>query len=600
MNKKNWIIVALGIVILAGGWFGYSFYNKQWYKNHIPDMPELTGMSEKLKTQIVEANQKAQKDVSSESIGELGMVYFSSDYYNEAIESFDLAAKRDGNRWEWLYYIGYLQSELGDAEKAAEYFKKVTSINSDVHLAWYRLAEVYQQTGKPELAEEILLNLLSRKAKEFVIKPKNRLTYFELPLYARNLLARVYMDMKKYDKAEEQFFKVINERKDFGQAYKQLGIMYKRIGQEEKADKYTTRSKDLVVFNFPVDTLLDNVTLISRSTGFVMKQIDVAIRGIDYRWTVEVINTALKNLDQDKYLVDKAVGQYLHMGLGRHALPFLDKHFEAFYDSWKDLEQMGVRLADAGYKKEALKYFNRVDEIDVDDIEKKVVIAGMFFEKLGEKQKAIDMMVNILNKEPNDEKTIEDAVFLFLISNEESLTDKYLAKLKSINPNNKRILLYKGIQAEFKGDINKAKDLYEKSFERNSDKEYLVQRLGSIYEKDKEWDKAIRFYKRAIDFFPNNSFLQERLGALLISSPEENLRNIEMGIEFAERAFYNCTYTNNSKVSAARSLAIAYHQLNNPGLSDYYINQAIDIASKARFDANYIRGLVSLSEQFRQ
>ena len=72
------------------------------------------------------------------------------------------------------------------------------------------------------------------------------------------------------------------------------------------------------------------------------------------------------------------------------------------------------------------------------------------------------------------------------------------------------------------------------------------------------WDKAINHFRLALVSYPNEPFLLEGLGNLLISCPDSGLINVNEGKEYSERAFINFKSPFATKISAGENLSTAY------------------------------------------
>jgi tetratricopeptide (TPR) repeat protein len=107
------------------------------YRKRIPDLPNTENITDILKDQIKSASQKAHFYPSAYNIGILGMIYHSSAYYDKAAECYSLASKKNSSKWIWSYYLGYLNKEMGESEKAIANFSAVVKTNPGAYHAWY-------------------------------------------------------------------------------------------------------------------------------------------------------------------------------------------------------------------------------------------------------------------------------------------------------------------------------------------------------------------------------------------------------------------------------------------------------------------------------
>jgi tetratricopeptide (TPR) repeat protein len=596
MEKNKKVLFSSPILFIFACMFFCSCNNE--FSKKIPSLPDLNDAPKDLKDQIFTADQEARKKTSDDNLGKLGMIYFASNYYNRAGVCFDLAIKKEQEAWQWKYYRGLLHIELGESGKAAEQMKRVTEIQPNVWMAWYRLGDIYKQMDSTKLAEEALNKIISQQNKDTSIKNTLRTSYFSLQLFARLLLCENYMASNQNERAEIELKNLCYKHKTFGPAFRQLGILYASKNQTELSEKYKARANDLRVFNLPLDTLKDRLSLISKSESYVLKQIDDAMNGSDSKWSYELIQQARKNIPSSKYILSKAIRQYCSQGTGKLALPLLDQHFSVFKDDYDEVVQVGVILGDAGYKNEATKYLEQAMSFDSNTFEQKATLAGLFYEKAGMKARAVEIMSEVVKKNPNNIKILGDATFLMIQTGQLDKARSYYKRLKKIAPNDSCVKIYEGINAENSDNILHAISFFQQAFDANPKNKYLIKHITELMIARQMWEEGKLFFRKALFAFPNDSELQMYLGWLLVSYPNDMTNDIKEGIDFSERAFYNSRYQINNRVSAGRTLAIAYYQLGEKKKALQYINQTIGIALKANIETSYVEGLRSLSKQF--
>ncbi|HLO58473.1 MAG TPA: hypothetical protein VK179_07010 [Bacteroidales bacterium] len=83
-------------------------------------------------------------------------------------------------------------------------------------------------------------------------------------------------------------------------------------------------------------------------------------------------------------------------------------------------------------------------------------------------------------------------------------------------------------------------------------------------------------------YHPNEPFLLERHGILLVSCPDRRFRNVSEGKEYSERAFIHTRSESATLVSTGRSLAIAYAMLNDRKNAISVLQMTINLAKRER------------------
>lgn len=602
MNKKSKlfsisIIVVLGFVLF---YFGIKIYSDNQYADKLPNIPDLEGASLSFKNYLIDATTKVKNKPSSNNLGELGMVYQSNNYFKEAETCYLLAIEREPENWKWNYYLGCLKRELGDSEKAIRYFNTVLKINSTAYMASYYLGEAYSQMGLITKAEGILKRLSAMDKAHFVLKNSKRTSYFSLPIYAHLEWAKINSTTHNKDLAEKQLKTLINKQVTFSPAYKQLSIIYAEKGDTVLSKYYRDRSKDLNIYSSPVDTLLDKLSFYSKSETYLLKQIEDARRSSNSLWALELVTLGLKNIPESKYITSKAIKQFIDMNAVKRALPLLPNHIIAFSDNYQELIEVGMGLANSKQFKEAQAYFMAAENVSGEKPETRSTLAGMYYEKLGMKDKAIAFINQLLKENPNNTSVISDAVFLFLSIEDIKQAKQYLTQLKKIDSTHLDIHVLEGIICMITGNETQSIKHFELAFKVNPEKKFVIDYLETYYQKNKMWSNLLGLYQSALKKFPNDSNIQEAYGSLMINCPDETIRDLNQAKEFSERAFINNKYTLQTRVMAGRSLSIAHFKLKNYGRAVYYIHETIDIAKRARFTKDYIASLEQISSDFQE
>ena len=99
MNKKIILLIALLLVVVASVFLITRITSGNAYRKQLPELPDLSGLTEPVKEQLTEAWEAASDHPSAENIGRLGMVFHSGGNYDQAKQCYQLAAKRDHSQW---------------------------------------------------------------------------------------------------------------------------------------------------------------------------------------------------------------------------------------------------------------------------------------------------------------------------------------------------------------------------------------------------------------------------------------------------------------------------------------------------------------------
>lgn len=216
MNKKTKIILSIiGIIGCLALIVVIKFNIDGQYRNQLPVIPDLQAIPKSLQEQISAAGRRAYLNPTANNLGRLGMVYHSSANYEKATLCYQLAVKKNSEKWIWSYYLGYLKMELGDSKASIENFKHVTDKNPKIYLAFFYMAEAYQNLGLTVNAENIFNKIAALNDNDFINKDTIRENDFPLQTYALFNLARIYMNSNRRDSAEMTLREIIENHMTF-------------------------------------------------------------------------------------------------------------------------------------------------------------------------------------------------------------------------------------------------------------------------------------------------------------------------------------------------------------------------------------------------
>jgi tetratricopeptide (TPR) repeat protein len=599
MKNKYILFMVAGILIVFVAGLIFFSVNRSITSNQLPEIPDLQSANPALKEQILEASKKATKNPSSENIGELGKVYHSGANYEKAEQCYKLAIEKDKDGWIWYYYLGYLKKEMSDSKAAVEYFKKVVEINPAAYHAWFYAGEGFRNLNFNEEAETVFTKVAnSHIPNKLKTTSLTRLDFFPLNIYAKYQLARIYLSTKKLDSAAKILKEITDETKSFGPAYRLIGNLYNLKGDSVMSRYYVTRANDLYPYSEPVDTIIDNLVKISRSEVYLLKQIDEAEKSMNVEWTDELVTKALIYLSDNKYLVSKAIKIYLGMDKGEKAFLLADKHLDFYKDDFIEINMVANGFFDKKYYKQALVYVNKAMEMKPEDNFSKSLYARCQWE-LGEKTEAINTILKLVENEKSNPEVLISGITLLFMFEKNDQAIQYLEILKKLAPQNHDFYRLQGFMAEKKGDENQAETFYINAFKMNPDKMNNVTNLIEILIKNEKWSSALLYLKEALVKHPNEPYVLEKMGTLLVLSNDRKLRNINLGKEFSERAFFHPEAPPATMISAGRSLVIAYASLQDYKSAKFYIGVVLGLAQEANVQKEFIVDLNNLNNQLR-
>ena len=598
MKKKLVYIFggALGLILIL---IGVRFLLFASITSKLPEIPESHKLSEQVNLQISEARRKTKRNPSAENLGMLGMVYHSSANYEQAVACYELAIERDVDQWIWSYYLAYLSMELGESDAVLENFNRVLESHPENYLAWYYSGEAYLNLREYDQAEKYFTEISDIK-KSQPGEETTRVDHFSLGLHARFQLAKIYFDSGRMELAEKTLQEIIQTNPRYGSAYRLLGNIYRSRGDEASGSNYRIRANDLMNYAPPVDTLIDQIALLSRSDLYLQKKIDEAINGIYSQWAMRLINNALQYIPDDKYLVSKAIKTCLWLDLDQQAISYTNRHLTLIQNDFNELVNTGLSFYNKEAYRVSIRYFLgglRLSPGDK-DIQKRLAIA---FWNTGEEKKSLNLLEEVLEKNPNNMEILAEVADVMIFDlNQADRASVYLSILEQFTPSDPKVLKLSAWKAEQNGQLNKAISLYSASFKGDPEDLSTIKNLGTLLTTQKMWAESIGLFREALQFHSNEPYLLERLGTLLVVCPDPALKNIREGRFYLERAFVHTSGDKQTLVSAGRNLALACAMLGDKPNATRFISMTIALAKRENAPQAYLAELEGMALQYLQ
>jgi tetratricopeptide (TPR) repeat protein len=547
-------------------------------RTQIPEVPQLESLSAAVIEQIGEALAQARKNPTPENLGQLGMVYHSSANYEQAGACYRMAIGKSKSDWVWDYYYGYLNMELGDPETVIESYRSVIEKNPEVDLAWYYMGEEYRNLRDYAQAEEAFKEIASSSKGVSQKQGATRVDHFPLSVYARYQLARIYSETSREEAAANTLNEILLAHRTFGPAYRLMGSILHSKGDTTLGNHYITRAGDLMVYLAPVDTLADNLVLLSRSEFYLPKKIDEAERTFYDQWTFRLVEQALRYMPENKYVISKAINNYLWIGMHDKANAWVDRHINYFIDDYNELTKTGLVFFVNRLYATAEKYLLQAQKLKTGEVSVQEELA-MCYWSLDEKEKGYQLMESLYDTHNNDPDVLADLADIYFFNfGDTRQAALILGRLNNLSPSHPKGMKVRAGIAEKEGNNREAIRLYTASFRGNPEELTTIRYLGNLLVKEQMWGSAIQHFREALEFHPNEPDLLEKLGSLLTMCPDESLRRIPEGIEYLERAFIHMSSRPLTLLSAGRSLSITLAQNGEPRSALRTIEQTLAIA----------------------
>jgi tetratricopeptide (TPR) repeat protein len=409
-------------------------------------------------------------------------------------------------------------------------------------------------------------------------------------------MAQIYMNTDRANQAEKILQEIVQDQRSFGPAYRLLGSVYKILGNTSLGEEYIIQAGDLLDYKPPVDTLIDRLSLISRSDTYILKQIDEAERSVYPEWALMLAANALRYMPENHYLISKYSKLLLTLGSGKQAQPYLNKHLSYFREDFNEIKQVGDMLYDKGFYTESTDYFKRALELRPDDADVKASLVLSFL-NAGNQQQGLDLLQGELDRTPGDPKLLANAVYIMLAINDQASAGSYLSRLMRVAPASPKTFRLRALIAEHDGNLQVAIAMYESALKGNPGDLVSIQSLDEILRRQKLWNRDILLLKEALKSHPNEPYLLEKLGTLLVACPDTLLRDYRQGLKYAQRAFINKASTPEIMFSAGRSVAEAYAALGDNDSARLYLKHILELAEGQHAPEEFIEELQTRLKQ---
>ncbi len=161
----------------------------------------------------------------------MGVDFYQSSKYKEAIEAFDKAIAIDPNIKNAWALKGMSHSQLGENEKAIESYKNSIRVYPNNEIIWVVMGQEYYKTKNYNEA-------LNAANKSIIINPDYDLGW--------DLKGNVHFELKQYKEAEAAFGEVVRINPDGIRGWQNLGAVFNNMpGKQQEANKALAKADEI-------------------------------------------------------------------------------------------------------------------------------------------------------------------------------------------------------------------------------------------------------------------------------------------------------------------------------------------------------------------
>ncbi len=313
-------------------------------------LPDLSQMAESAQRQVRDRHavllQKMKNRVSApvelaDAYGELGKILMAADHRDAAEPCLLDAQTLAPDDARWPYYLGHLNRQNGDLEKARPFFERALQLKPDdiATLVW--LGNLHLDRGRPDEAEQKFAKALSLQANS---------------VSARFGLGRAALAKQEFGRAVENLEAVLTKDPEAAGAHYPLAMAYRGLGETRKAEAHLALRKDSQIL--PADPLIVELDELLESPQTYEARGIQALDRNDWAGAAELFRRGLR-LAPDHAALGHRLGTALYMmGDVRGAQEQFEKVVHASPDYFLAQYSFGVLLQANGRHAEAIDHFS--------------------------------------------------------------------------------------------------------------------------------------------------------------------------------------------------------------------------------------------------
>ncbi len=217
---------------------------------------ERSKLSARIEGQGVSASARA------EALGRMGMLYHTYEFWEAAEACYRNARTLMPREFRWIYLLGRLSEGRGQPHEAVEYYQQASSIEPDDLATILRLAGVQLALNRPDLAEPLFQEAISRDP---------------YPSSAAALagLGKIFLARGDPGRAVEYFESALAMQPQANSIHYQLAMAHRQLGDVEKAREHLQKRGSQQP-DFP-DPILEELRELKTGKQFFWSQGTIAL-----------------------------------------------------------------------------------------------------------------------------------------------------------------------------------------------------------------------------------------------------------------------------------------------------------------------------------
>jgi tetratricopeptide (TPR) repeat protein len=395
------LVLIILLILPAGELFNFSTGSLE-----ILPEPDLTG----IEIQVVEKLRTLRKEVvknpdSPDAWGKYAMNLDIHDFKQEALICYKQASELSGSEFRWPYFTAIIYTEMGSTE-AFNWFERSSKIKPDYAPLYVLYGRALYDAGLQEPA-----------MKEFIHAIEIDSTYSHAYLG----IAKILFYQMEIERSRDQLEKALKFNPLNGEAYALLAQVYRRLGEQDKADKALKMKETLPKVTSIPDSVYGDLIVEGVSAAWYQERGKSYMKKGLYERAIHEFQSVLKlRPDAEDHnnlgLSFQKIGKYdqaiLHF---RQSVALNPQKIEANVN-------LATALFEAGYIDEAVAFMKKAQRMDP-DFPNISLMLGTIYMQSGQTKSAVTEYQTGLSKDPEDIHLAVQLAWILATSSKKSHRD---------------------------------------------------------------------------------------------------------------------------------------------------------------------------------
>jgi len=452
----------------------------------------------------------------------------SGEYLKKAIQEHETICRIDPSDTSALLSLGQLYRYDGQIDKATATLTKLLEQVPSSEAALTQLAQIYSDQGNYKDAINVFKKALevnpnsprmlaelaftyeqSKDYKNAIEAYKKAMEADEDSLDLRKGLAQAFLEDNQDDQAEKQYLKILEADPDEGIAHLRLGQIYRKRHEFEKALDSFNKANTILVGSlevpFHIATLYEELGKFEKAEERFQQLLKLTEKPGGNYSPPEVQNRSI-------FLTHAG---YISQQLEKYTQAI------AYFTELKSLSPENVSKADgyiidtyrtARQPDKALAACEKAMEVNPDDKDLKLLYADILSES-GKSEEAIQRLQQMLSNSDDDLKVYSTMIQIYQRDKKFKQAEKILLGSEKYFNNKESYLFMLGSLYEREKDYDKSEKAFKKVLELNPKHAATMNYLGYMWaDRDVQLPEALDLLKKAVDLDPNNGAYLDSLG----------------------------------------------------------------------------------------